>query len=111
MTTTLYLILLTYTRPHEEIAAALEDHRAYLRRAYDAGRFLVSGPRVPAPASGGVILARAGSLEEARTYVRDDPFHQRGLATHEIIPFDALWADPRMAALLEEVPGEERSGG
>ena len=105
--TTLYLILLTYTRPAEEIAAALEDHRAYLRRAYEAGRFLVSGPRVPA--SGGVILARAGSLEEAWGYVRDDPFHQRGLATHEIIPFTALWADPRMAALLgesSEEPGE-----
>ncbi len=100
MTTTLYLILLTYTRPPEEIAAALEDHRAYLRRAYDAGRFIVSGPRVPA--SGGVIIARAASLEEVRGYVRDDPFYQRGLATHEIIPFTALWSDPRMAPLLEE---------
>ncbi len=104
MTTTLYLILLTYARPAEEIAAALEEHRAYLRRAYDAGWFLVSGPRVPA--SGGVILARARSLEEAQGYVRDDPFYQRGLATHEIIPFSALWADPRMAALLEELGGE-----
>lgn len=101
---TLYLILLTYTRPAEEIAAALEDHRAYLRRAYDAGRFLVSGPRVPA--TGGVILARAASLEEAQTYVRDDPFHQRGLASHEIIPFTALWSDPRMAPLLEEMSEE-----
>ncbi len=104
MTATLYLILLTYTHPREEISAALDDHRAYLRRAYDTGHFLVSGPRVPA--SGGVILARAASLEEAQSYVRDDPFYQRGLATHEIIPFDALWFDPRMAPLLEE-PGAE----
>lgn len=106
MAATLYLILLTYTSPVDEITAALDDHRAYLRRAYDAGRFLVSGPRVPAPATGGVILARAASLEEAQSYVRDDPFHQRGLATHEIIPFAALWSDPRLTLLLEE-PGAE----
>ncbi|HEX9036569.1 MAG TPA: YciI family protein [Ktedonobacterales bacterium] len=107
MTTMLYLILLTYTRPKEEIDAALDDHRAYLRRNYDAGRFLVSGPRVPA--SGGVILARAGSLEEAWGYVRDDPFAQRELASHEVIPFIALWSDPRLAPLLsqDEPPPDE----
>jgi uncharacterized protein YciI len=102
MAMTLYLILLTYTRPVDEINAALDEHRAYLRRWYDVGRFVFSGPRVPA--TGGVILARASSLEEAQACVRDDPFHQRGLASHEIIPFAALWTDPRLEALLAEVP-------
>jgi uncharacterized protein YciI len=100
MAPTLYLILLTYTAPEAEITAALEDHRAYLRRWYDAGKFLLSGPRVPA--TGGVIVARALSAEEAERYVADDPFHQRGLATHEVIPFVGLWSDPRLAPLLQE---------
>lgn len=105
MPATLYLMLLTYTRPREEIDAAVEGHRAFLRRGYAAGRFLVSGPRVPP--DGGVILARAASLDVARGYLRDDPFQQRGLATYEIIPFTALWSDSRLAPLLDEPPPAE----
>ena len=100
MAPTLYLIMLTYTAPEAEINAAVEDHRAYLQRWYDAGKFLLSGPRVPA--TGGVIIARAASAAEAQGYVTDDPFYQRGLATHEIIPFTGLWSDPRIAPLLQE---------
>lgn len=97
--TTLYVILLTYVRPAEEINAHLEEHRAYLRRAYAESRFIVSGPRVPA--SGGVILARASSEADARALTQEDPFSQLGLATYEIIPFDALWSSPAFAPLLE----------
>lgn len=100
MTTTLYLLLLTYTRPLEEVNAHLEEHRAYLRRAYAAGHFLVSGPRVPP--GGGVILARAASAEDALALTRDDPFNQLGLATYEIVAFDALWSAPEFAPLLAE---------
>jgi uncharacterized protein YciI len=96
--TTLYLILLTYVRPAEEVAAHLEEHRAYLRRAYAEGRFIVSGPRVPA--DGGVILARAASEDDVRAIIRADPFHQRGIAEYQIIAFDALWSAPEFAPFL-----------
>ena len=96
--TTLYLILLTYVRAPEEVAAHLEEHRAYLRRAYAEGHFIVSGPRVPA--EGGVILARAASEDDVRALIRTDPFSQRGIAEYQVIAFNALWSAPQFAPFL-----------
>ncbi len=98
MTPTLYVILLTYVRPPEDVAAHLELHRAYLRRAYADGWFIVSGPQIPA--QGGVILARAASVDDAQAMIRADPFSQLGLAEYQIIPFDALWSAPAFAPFL-----------
>lgn len=102
MTTTLYLILLTYVRPSEEVTTHLEEHRAYLRRAYAEGHFIVSGPR--APATGGVILARAASEEAVWDLIRADPFHQQGIAEYQVIAFDALWSAPDFAPFLTPPP-------
>lgn len=108
--TTLYLILLNYVRPAEEVAAHVEEHRAYLRRHYAEGHFIVSGPRVPA--TGGVVLARAASEDDARALIRDDPFSQLGIAEYQLIAFDALWSAPAFAPLLAQAdatPEDERS--
>ncbi len=95
-------------RPAEEVAAHLEEHRAYLRRAYAEGRIIVSGPRVPA--EGGVILARAASADNLRASIREDPFSQRGIAEYQVIAFEALWSAPAFAPFLEAFsappPGE-----
>ena len=107
MPATLYLILLTYVRPPEEVAAHLEEHRAYLRRMYAEGHFIVSGPRVPA--DGGVILARAASEDDVRALIRTDPFSQRGIAEYQVIAFDALWSAPQFAPFLE-LPTHAASG-
>ena len=109
MPTTLYLILLTYVRPAEEVTAHLEEHRAYLRRAIAAGQLIVSGRRLDD--AGGVILVRAASEDAVRALVAADPFGQHGVATHQIIPFAALWNAPTFAPFLasfaeQESPGE-----
>ena len=95
---TLYVILLKYVRPPEEVTVHLEEHRAYLRQAYADGWFIVSGPRIPA--TGGVILARAASEDDVRAMIHADPFSQLGIAEYEIIAFDALWHAPEFAPLL-----------
>lgn len=79
----LYLILLTYRVPLSEVDAHLAAHRAYLERHYRAGHFLLSGRREPR--SGGVILARADDRATVEAWVAEDPFHQAGVATCEII--------------------------
>ncbi|HZC07438.1 MAG TPA: YciI family protein [Ktedonobacterales bacterium] len=96
--TTLYLILLTYVRPPEDVTAHVEEHRAYLRRHYAAGDFIVSGQRIPP--EGGVILARAATEDGARAFIRDDPFHQLGIAEYQIIPFEVKWNAPEFAPFL-----------
>ncbi len=97
--TTLYLILLTYVQAPEEVAAHLEEHRAYLRRMYAEDHFIVSGPRIPA--EGGVILARAASEDDVRALIRMDPFSQRSIAQYQVIAFDALWNASQFAPFLE----------
>lgn len=42
----LYIAVLTYIRPVEEIDACLADHIAWLEEGYAAGAFIASGRRV-----------------------------------------------------------------
>ncbi|WP_051273147.1 YciI family protein [Sphingomonas phyllosphaerae] len=94
----LFVAVLTYLRPLEDMDEAGPDHVAWLRRGYDAGRLLASGRRVPR--TGGVIIARGTDVAEVEAYLRTDPFQQRGLAVADIYPFEAVMlTDPMRAAL------------
>ncbi|SHH01592.1 YciI family protein [Streptoalloteichus hindustanus] len=84
-TDTVFLILLDYVAPLAEIDRLLPEHRAYLERNYDAGRFLMSGPREPR--TGGVILATANDRAELVAVVETDPFVTSQAATYEIVEF------------------------
>jgi uncharacterized protein YciI len=87
----MFLILLTYVRPLDEIDRLVDDHNAYLERNYDAGRFIVSGRREPR--IGGVIIAHAESVREINATVAEDPFVREGVAEHEVIEFvPSKWA-------------------
>jgi len=82
-----YVIVLTYIKPLEEIDRHIADHVQWLNQGYEAGVFLASGRRVPRV--GGVILARGESIEDLQLRLSRDPFQQPGLASCEIIPFEA----------------------
>ncbi len=47
-------------------------HRRFLQQGYDNGRFLMSGPHIPP--TGGVLVARAESLEALNEFLADEPF-------------------------------------
>jgi uncharacterized protein YciI len=94
----MFVIILTYRAELTEIDSALSDHIAWLDEQYDAGVFLVSGRRVPRV--GGVILARGLSREELQQRLERDPFHQRGLATYEVVEFVPSRAAPSLQSLL-----------
>lgn len=87
----LFLVLLNYLRPLPEVDLLMGDHRAFLSRHYAAGHFLLSGRK--APRTGGVILAKANSIDEVAQWISEDPFHQSGVASYEIIAWE-----PTMAA-------------
>jgi uncharacterized protein YciI len=81
----MFVLLLTYTRPLEEVDALMREHMAWLRRHYAAGRFVVSGRRIPR--TGGVILARGDDREEIEEIAASDPFVAGGVATCEVVQF------------------------
>jgi uncharacterized protein YciI len=82
-----FVLLLTYIRPLGEVDALMREHVAWLEEQYAAGRFLVSGRRIPR--TGGVILARGDDREEIEALVAEDPFVSGGVATCEVIRFRA----------------------
>jgi uncharacterized protein YciI len=89
-----FVLLLTYVRPLAEVDALMREHMAWLNEHYAAGRFLVSGRRIPR--TGGVIVARGDDRAEIEALAGGDPFVAGGVATCEVIQFRA---SQRAAAL------------
>ncbi|MHA0860938.1 YciI family protein [Enterobacter ludwigii] len=82
---TVYIVILTYIKPLEEIDAAIPAHVEWLKKGYVEGG-LTSGRRIPR--NGGVILPKCESLASHEERLCEDPFQRLKLATAEIIPFE-----------------------
>ena len=94
----MYVVMLEYVRPVEEVDVHMEAHRAWLEGYYAAGNFLASGPKIPR--SGGVILASAGSREELDRILAEDPFIIHGVAACEVVQFTVRTAGTGLEKLV-----------
>jgi uncharacterized protein YciI len=94
----MFVVMLNYLRPLHEVDVHLEAHRAYLAEQYNNGTFLLSGPKEPR--TGGVILARAASLDELHQVLARDPFHVHGIAAFEVVQFSVRAAAPGLEQLV-----------
>jgi uncharacterized protein YciI len=83
----MFVIEITYTAALSTIDAHMAAHVAFLDEHYAAGRFVVSGRKIPR--DGGIIIATGGSRQRLERIMADDPFVSRGLATVRIIEFRA----------------------
>lgn len=81
----LFIISLTYTVPLSLVDKYLDEHKAFLKKYYDNGTFIVSGRKEPR--SGGVILARAKDLASLQEIIKEDCFHQKEFANYYITEF------------------------
>jgi uncharacterized protein YciI len=80
------LVLIRYRLPLEQVVAATEEHRAYLRELKAKGILLAAGPFDPR--TGGALLVRVPDADahQALNAVRDgDPFFKNGVANYELI--------------------------
>ncbi|WP_334089904.1 YciI family protein [Helicobacter typhlonius] len=84
----LFVCLVHYTKPLEEVLQKLDEHRAYLKKGYDAGILLASGPRVPK--DGGIIIGRFESKAAAQEFSKSDPYTLHNLARYEIFEFEPV---------------------
>jgi uncharacterized protein YciI len=82
----MFVIVVNYVKPLEEIDRLLAAHREFLQQGYDAGVFLCSGPRIPR--HGGIILAKATSRAELLDRIKQDPFYQAEVAEYQIHEFE-----------------------
>lgn len=73
------------TPGEEEVIA---DHFEYLVRLSHEGVVLLAGRTLNTDRSGmGIVIFEAGSEEEARTIMLDDPAVQQGVFSSELFPF------------------------
>lgn len=81
----MFIAILTYKKPLEEVDRFLQAHRDYLAEHYAAGDFIVSGPQNPR--IGGVIMIKADNRATVDTIISQDPFNINGIADYQIVEF------------------------
>lgn len=99
----MYVVLLEYTAPLDEVDYALPDHVEWLEKQYEAGYFLASGRQVPRV--GGVVIARPMPRGKLDALLATDPFAIRKLAKYQVVEFQATRTSPELARVNEAVMG------
>ena len=82
---TMFIAILTYKKPLNEVDRFLAAHREYLAKHYTAGDFITSGPQNPRV--GGVIMMKTDSRTAVDAIIAEDPFHINGIADYQIVEF------------------------
>ncbi|WP_409462649.1 YciI family protein [Amycolatopsis sp. GA6-003] len=95
----MFVVVLTYTVPLEEIDRALPAHQEWLTKQYEDGRFLASGAQKPR--TGGVIVTRPIDRAQLDAILATDPFAINQLATYEIIQFQPTRTAPELTLVNE----------
>lgn len=93
----MFIVVLTYIRPQEEVAAARQAHLDFLADFYTAGYGIASGRKVEG--DGGVIVATAPSRAALDAELAKDPFKIQGLADYEIHEFTPGRLRPELEGL------------
>jgi uncharacterized protein YciI len=88
----LFVVDLTYTVPLETIQTVLEAHMTFVRRCYEAGVFIASGPKEPR--TGGVVIAKAADEASLRTLLAEDPFVIEDMVETTLTPFRPSRVEP-----------------
>ncbi len=81
----MFIAILTYTKPLEEVDRFLQAHRDYLAEHYAAGDFIASGPQTPR--AGGVIMINAADRDAVNGIISQDPFNINQIADYQIVEF------------------------
>ncbi|HEV2160558.1 YciI family protein [Bradyrhizobium sp.] len=88
----LYIVVLTYIRPVEEVHAHLDTHRNWLVEYAKRGSIIVAGPLEDS--SGGALLACCKDSAELNGMPAKDSFHVHRLVDYQVNAFTgALRAD------------------
>jgi uncharacterized protein YciI len=95
----MFIIELTYTASLAAIDAHMAAHMKFLKKHYAAGRFLMSGRKIPR--DGGIIVAIGDSRDEIEAIAREDPFCAKGLAEFRVVQFRASQSADDMPARIK----------
>jgi len=94
----MFVVLLTYTKPWDEVMRWAPEHRAYAATRYADGSYLMSGRKLDK--SGGLILALAESRARLDEILAADPFWREAVAEYDVVEFLPQMAAERFADFI-----------
>ncbi|MBT1705161.1 YciI family protein [Chryseosolibacter indicus] len=94
----MFIVNLHYIVSLEQIDHHMNAHMKFLKKYYDKKIFMMSGRKVPRTV--GIILAKAGSLEEVEAIMNEDPFISHKLAKSSVIQFNTSQYQPEFKTVL-----------
>ena len=94
----MHIVFLKFSTNKSQASQFLEGHKAWLKRGFDDGVFLLAGSLEPG--LGGGILAHNTSLADLHVRVNDDPFVAQDVVKAEIFELDPGKADERLQFLV-----------
>lgn len=95
----MFIILLDYIVPLEQVDGFLEEHVCFLKKQYEKKVFIASGRKIPR--TGGVILAKAKNEKEINAIIEQDPFFKNRIATYSVTEFLPSMTLPEFNGLNE----------
>ncbi|HZU55542.1 MAG TPA: YciI family protein [Actinocrinis sp.] len=95
----MFVITLTYKVSLELVDKHIPAHVEWLKKHYEAGMLLATGPRVPR--TGGVILARPVPREQIDEFIAGDPFRVHGIADYDVVEFAPSSVAPGLELLKD----------
>jgi uncharacterized protein YciI len=96
----MFVVQLKFSANKAKAPAFMDGHKAWLKRGFDDGIFLLSGNLQPQ--LGGAIVAHNVSRDALQSRVADDPFVAEGVVSAEIIEIAPSKADERLTFLLPQ---------
>ena len=95
----MFIAILTYKKPLNEVDQFLTAHREYLAEHYAVGDFIASGPQTPRV--GGVIMMKATDHASVDAIIAQDPFNINGIADYQIVEFTpTMFCESTLSAIL-----------
>ena len=94
----MFVVLLRFSGNKAQAGQHMDGHKAWIKRGFDDGVFLLVGSLQPN--LGGGIVAYNTSLAELQERVNGDPFVAQGVVSAEILEITPSRADERLQMLL-----------
>ena len=94
----MFIVLLRFSANKNKAGQLMEDHKAWLRRGFEDGVFLLAGSLEPE--GGGGILAYNTSLAALQERVNKDPFVIENVVKADLFELDPGRVDPRLEFLV-----------
>ncbi len=94
----MFVVLLKFSANKNKASEFMEGHKAWIKRGFDDGVFLLVGSIQPN--LGGGIVAHNTSLSDLQSRVNDDPFVAKNVVSAEILQITPSKVDERLQFML-----------